>query len=81
VPGKGRKELWGPAAGLPACAARTPPLGGWVGKFFVCCFSYCKGMAGSYCCAVDTSAPGMPRRIPYYEPAQTTHRSLIFYHI
>jgi hypothetical protein len=41
VPGKGRKELWGPAAGLPACAARTPPLGGWVGnKFVVCCYRH-----------------------------------------
>jgi hypothetical protein len=31
VPRKGRKECWSPLAGLPACATRTPPLGGWVG--------------------------------------------------
>ncbi len=82
VPGKGRKELWGPAAGLPACVARTPPLCGWVvNKNVVCCYRRYTRMADFLCCAVDTSAPRMTRHILYFEPAQTTNRSLIFYHI
>jgi hypothetical protein len=86
VPGKEKKERWGPS-GRPSLTAPpwTPPLGGWVGKLKVGkvpkASSAQERMAGFPLPMLTRSAHLMPRIIPCALLCRRPSSCLIFYHI